>query len=217
MHIRVHLVRGESGRNPQLADSRPSGRLFYYRFEVIACTLQSLQAASPMLSSPQMRRADASARVRPIGRACARAALSAAQGRRDRSAPSHTRVEIPPMSFARRSRGATLTSTCANSEASNRLRLCTKMTICYEGIAYYSPCAMNMWSISSRFSFDCTVFGTHGALRRSNSLFLHNLSSILYTAMFPTPAFTQTSVPNWRAFVPVFPISYPVCLASHLV
>ena len=87
MHIRVRLARGENGRNLQLADSRPSGRLFYYRFEVIACTLQSLQAASPMLSSPQMRRADASARVRPIGRACARAALSAAQGRRDRSAP----------------------------------------------------------------------------------------------------------------------------------
>lgn len=63
MHIRVRLDGGESGRNPQLADSRPSGRLFYYRFEVIACTLQSLQAASPMLSSPQMRRADASARV----------------------------------------------------------------------------------------------------------------------------------------------------------
>ena len=103
-------------------------------------------------------------------------------------------------------RVATLTSTYANSEASDLLSLCTKMTISYEGIACYSPCAMNMWSISSRLSFNCTVFGTHGALRRSNSLFLHNLSSILYTATFPTPAFTQTPVPNWHAFGPASPI-----------
>ena len=122
-----------------------------------------------------------------------------------------------PVPFAKRSRDAAPTSTCANSEACNRLRLCTKMTISYEGIACYSPCAMNMWSISSRLCFNCTVFGTDKPLRRSNSLFLHNLSSILYTATFPTPAFAQTSVPNWRAFVPAFPISYPVCLASHLV
>ena len=161
MHIRVYLVRGESGRNPQLADSRPSGRLFYYRFEVIACALQSLQAASPMLSSPQMRRADASARVRPID-APAHALLCQRHKVAETAQPPRTLGSKFPRCLLR---GATLTSTCANSEASDRLRLCTKMTISYEGIAYYSSYIMNMWSISSRFCFNCTVFGTDRTLR----------------------------------------------------
>ena len=163
MHIRVYLVRGESGRNPQLADSRPSGRLFYYRFEVIACTLQSVQAASPMLSSPQMRRADASARVRPID-APAHALLCQRHKVAETAQPPRTlgskfpRCLLPERAGGRR-------STQANSEASNLLSLCTKMTISYEGIACYSPCAMNMWSISSRFCFNRTVFGTDRTLR----------------------------------------------------
>ena len=58
---------------------------------------------------------------------------------------------------------------------------CTKTTICHAETMKDSSKEVNLGNNSTRSRFKCDIFGTDKGEIEGTSLFLHNLSSILYT------------------------------------